>query len=209
MRRAHFSPGEQVVWRIIWYARVWWALPVTVVEDDELVALYVMPSTPFRGNVEGEQPRFPPNWLLIEREWSERPVLQLTKPAEHYSVWAVWRGVGKELAYWYVNLQEPLRRTSLGFDTRDNMLDIVVEPDLSEWQWKDEDHLAEAVQRGVLSMADADAVRRQGERVIELIEGGRPPFDPEWAAWKPDPSWPVPALRPGWNRVDSSVVQPL
>jgi hypothetical protein len=199
MPRPRFSRGDHVVWRIIWYARVWWALPVTVVEDDEVVILYVAPGTPFHGNVEGEQPRLPPDWMLVERTWSEQPVLQLTRPAERHSVWAVWRGLGEELAYWYVNLQEPLRRTHLGFDTRDNMLDIIVEPDLSAWRWKDEDHVAAAVQCGVLSAAEADAVRREGERVIKLLEAGTPPFDPGWAAWEPDPSWAVPALPRGWD----------
>jgi hypothetical protein len=33
-----------------------------------------------------------------------------------------------------------LRRTRLGFDTRDQALDVVVEPD-GTWQWKDEDQL--------------------------------------------------------------------
>lgn len=203
-----FSRGDQVVWRITWHGRLWWALPVTVVEDDELVVLYVAPRTPFQANVEGEQPRLPPDWELIGRTWSEKPVLQLTKPAERHAVWAVWRGVGEELAYWYINLQEPLRRTQLGFDTRDNMLDIVVEPDLSAWQWKDEDHLAEAVQNGVLSTADAEAVRREGERVIQLIEAGTPPFDPEWGAWQPDAAWPIPALRPGWDEVGGRLATP-
>jgi Protein of unknown function (DUF402) len=201
MPRPRFSRGDGVVWRIIWYGRVWWALPVTVIEDGELVVLYIAPRTPFKANVEGEQPRLPPDWRLVDRTWSEKPVLQLTKPAEAHSVWALWRGAGDDLAYWYINLQEPLRRTPVGFDTRDNMLDIVVEPDLSSWRWKDEDHLAEAVENGVFSPTEVDAIRREGERVIGLIEADTPPFDPEWATWRPDPAWPVPTLRRGWNEV--------
>jgi predicted RNA-binding protein associated with RNAse of E/G family len=79
------------------------------------------------------------------------------------------------------------------------MLDVVVEPDLSRWRWKDEDHLAEAVEDGVFSPAEGKAIRREGERVIGLIEAGTPPFDAHWAAWRPDPAWPIPTLPAGWE----------
>jgi hypothetical protein len=32
-----------------------------------------------------------------------------------------------------VNVQELLRRTPFGFDTADNVLDVVIAPDLSSW----------------------------------------------------------------------------
>jgi hypothetical protein len=64
------------------------------------------------------------------------------------------------------------------------------------------------VQNGVLSTADAEAVRREGERVIQLIEAGTPPFDPEWGAWQPDAAWPIPALRPGWDEVGGRLATP-
>ena len=42
---------------------------------------------------------------------------------------------------WYVNLQLPFRRTELGFETMDLVLDLIVDPDGS-WRWKeDEDEL--------------------------------------------------------------------
>lgn len=195
-----FSPGAPVVWRIIWHGRVWWALPVTVVDDSELVVLYIAPGTSFKtGEVFEGDPRLPTNWRLIDTTWGERPVLQVTRPGDTHSVWAVWQEAGGELAYWYVNLQEPLRRTPIGFDTRDNMLDIVVEPDLSAWRWKDEDDVTEAVRIGLLSGQEADAIRREGERVIGLIEDGTPPFDAGWATRRPDPAWSVPTLPEGWD----------
>jgi hypothetical protein len=202
-----FSCGELAVWRIIWHGRVWWAVPVTVVEDGELVVLYTAPGTQFEaGEVLEGDPRMPTEWRFGTRT-IKNPVLQLTRPGEAHSVWAVWQEAGDELAHWYVNLQEPLRRTPIGFDTRDNMLDIVVEPDLSAWRWKDEDDVAEAVRIGLLSKQEADAIRREGERVIGLIEAGTPPFDPGWASWRPDPAWPVPALPEGWDEGDGRLAE--
>jgi len=206
MTASRFSEGDGVVWRIIWHGRVWWALPVTVVEDGELVALYVAPGTSFKaGEVLDGDPRLPTDWRLVDRVW-ENHVLQLTKPGEAHSVWALRAPADDELAYWYVNLQEPLRRTPTGFDTRDNMLDIIVAPDLSAWRWKDERDLAEAVRIGLLTEQEAHAIRREGERLIGLIERGTPPFDTSWATWQPSPSWPVPTLRPGWNEVPGSLL---
>jgi hypothetical protein len=43
-----------------------------------------------------------------------------------------------QLAHWYVNFQRPMRRTAIGFDTFDLLLDLVIAPDLSRWDWKDE-----------------------------------------------------------------------
>ena len=197
-----FSRGDSVVWRIIWHGRVWWAVPVTVVADRcDLVALYVAPGTPFKaGEVLKGDPALPTTWRLIDRPWVNH-ILQLTKPGEAHSIWAVWPPDCDALAYWYVNLQEPLERTEIGFDTRDNMLDIVVEPDLSAWRWKDEVDVANAVEARILSREEAAEIRREGERVVELIERGTPPFDPTWATWRPDPAWPIPALGSGWDEV--------
>ena len=41
-----------------------------------------------------------------------------------------------EFLGWYVNLEEPFRRTPLGFDVRDLQLDILVDPE-RKWRWKD------------------------------------------------------------------------
>jgi hypothetical protein len=35
---------------------------------------------------------------------------------------------------WYVNLEQPQRRSRLGFDFEDRLLDVFVEPD-GRWRW--------------------------------------------------------------------------
>jgi predicted RNA-binding protein associated with RNAse of E/G family len=108
-----------------------------------------------------------------------------------------WNPVG-----WYVNVEAPLRRTAKGLDTFDHDLDVLIEPDRSAWRWKDEDDVALGIEVGAYTPADAEAFRREGERGLRRVLDREPPFDREWAGWRPDPAWGVPELPEGWDRVD-------
>jgi predicted RNA-binding protein associated with RNAse of E/G family len=92
-----------------------------------------------------------------------------------------------------VNLQEPLRRTPIGFDTADQLLDLVRSP-RGEWRWKDEHELVDAVARGYIGADEAATIRAEGERVI-ANDG----FPTGWEDFEPDPTWQVPRLPSGWN----------
>jgi predicted RNA-binding protein associated with RNAse of E/G family len=130
------------------------------------------------------------DWSLRESVW-RNDALRITRFGDAHSLWLFWRdGV---FTGWYVNLQDPLRPTSLGWDTRDHTLDITVEPD-GTWSWKDEDHLAAAVARGRFSEEEARAIRAEGERVI-----AERPWPTGWEEWRPDPSWVRPQLPDGWD----------
>jgi hypothetical protein len=61
----------------------------------------------------------------------------LAVPGAAHSVYAMWEAGNKNLRCWHINLSEPLRRTSIGFDSMDYLLDVVANPDRSEWRWKD------------------------------------------------------------------------
>ena len=108
---------------------------------------------------------------------------------------------------WYVNLEEPYRRTALGFATMDLVLDVIIEPDRS-WRWKDEDELTTFVARGVFNPAVAGRAREEGLRVVRRAENNEPPFDEPWPEWRPDPSWTVPVLPDGWDRLDGPAPTP-
>ena len=97
-----------------------------------------------------------------------------------------------------MNLEEPFRRTPIGFDTNDHTLDIVVKPDLS-WSWKDESLLEGQLERGDYSSELAAEIRREAASVIALIESRRAPFDGEWVDWRPVRNWPTPRLPENWN----------
>jgi len=80
----------------------------------------------------------------------------------------------------------------------DNFLDVIVEPDLSAWHWKDEDEFAEAIELGIISPEKAQAIRADGERAANWIKSGNSPFN-GWENWRPDPAWNASALPDGWD----------
>ena len=115
-----------------------------------------------------------------------------------HAVWVFWEGPERELGAWYLNIQEPFRRSSIGFDTQDLELDIVVSPDGS-WRWKDDEELEGWIERGRWTAEEVEAIRAEGARVTAELEAGRRWWSDEWAAWEPDPSWPTPELPNGWE----------
>jgi predicted RNA-binding protein associated with RNAse of E/G family len=88
----------------------------------------------------------------------------------------------------------------LGFDATDDVLDIEIRPN-REWRWKDDDELEEAVKATLLTAEEADAIRSEGGRVIERMNGRNEPFTTDWTAWRPDERWAVPELPKGWDAV--------
>jgi hypothetical protein len=122
-----WQPGEQIVRREIWRGRPWAVTVVFVVEDTpDLLVSYLPEGAPF-GFPEGDWPgptgRHP--WHG-RGAWHGHGVLMLQRPGESYAVWHFWDGPEREFAGWYLNLQEPFRRTAVGYDTEDLELDVWV-----------------------------------------------------------------------------------
>jgi hypothetical protein len=207
MRRA---PGEVIVQQEVWDGLVWAARPMVVVEDDgDFVALWFPKGTTWK------RPIPPPDhpavddrgarlasclvrreWVFEDAEW-EVATLVLMRAGEWSAVWVSWLDDGTQWG-WYVNLQEPYRRTPLGFATMDLALDVLVDNDRT-WRWKDEDELATFVAAGVLDDSLAAQLREEGLRVARRAERNEPPFDGTWPEWRPDPSWHLPELLDGWD----------
>jgi hypothetical protein len=192
-------PGDHVVLRELWRGRVWYVRPAIVVADGpDLRMFFVPPGVTALVPVDDDGT---PLRLYTDR-WSLRPerrgatgVLSFAFPDTAYAVILAYAREGTAPPY-YVNLQSPLVPTSIGFDTIEHVLDVVIAPDRSAWRWKDEDELAEAVARGIFDADDAAAFRAWGERAIAHVVDRRPPFDRDWAGWRPDPSWTAPVLPP-------------
>ena len=196
-----FRTGEGIVLREVWQGRVFEARPTTVVLDEPGQTMLLLPGGVRCGlpiGPDGRELRVPDRpWHLEVRQRGDQPILSFAWPDTPYSV-LLWTAEDRRRV-WYVNLQDPLRRTPLGFDTVDHALDVVVELDRSSWRWKDEEELAEAVRDGLFTSEEAADFRAWGERAVERILAGEPPFDRDWGDWHPDPSWPTPELRPGWD----------
>lgn len=176
-----------------------------VVDDPDLIALFIAPGWPTmrRTGVRGAGPR---GRMLVKPDgghalspWVENEALMLYRPGEAHSVSLYWSAADHVFREWYVNLEEPWQRTPIGFDSRDNLLDIVVAPDLATWKWKDEDELAWAVSSGRHTADEAAAFRREGERALSGLLRRAYPFDRDWPSWTPDPRWSAPDLPAGWN----------
>jgi hypothetical protein len=208
-----WSPGEVIVLQDVYGGKLWAARPVIVVEDSaDVLALWCpegtvrkVPSTAASipaGMTRGEwlaRGLARLEWPLIDSPWDVSS-LMLHREGDWYGIWLSFLASGEHWG-WYVNFQEPYRRTEHGIQTMDMALDIIVEPDRSSWRWKDEDEFALLLDHGVIDAAAAARVRGEADRVIGLIERDEPPFDSAWPRWKPDPAWGRPGLPEGWEIV--------
>ena len=200
MRR--FARGEAVALREIWNGRVWSARAAIVVEDREDQTTFFVPAEAMRMAAvrDGAMLRIPQDGFeLAPRTSGEAPALSFGWPDRWHGTLLFFHPDGRPRE-WYVNLQEPLRRTDVGFDYLDLKLDVIVEMEGS-WLWKDEDELAEAITRGLVPVEDEARLRAEGERAVRRIVDREPPFDRDWRTWSPDPDWPAPALPDGWDRL--------
>lgn len=191
-----WEPGDSIVRREVWRGqpKVAWG-GIAVADSPELLALY-MP--------EGSPLAFAPDFFGAPHPWSDKDrweghgVLQLQRPGEMHAVWVFWQGAERELGAWYVNIQEPFRRTSLGVDTQDLELDIVVSPGGS-WRYKDDKKLEGWIERGRWTPAEVAEIRAEGRRVARLLDQGERWWSDGWADWRPDPDWPHPTLSHDWR----------
>ncbi len=205
-----FAAGETVLLQEVWGERVWAARPMIVAHDeDRFVALWFPEGTAFKRPIPRSTRPSPGDrgerlasclalcdWVFEDAEW-DASTLVLMRPGDWHAVWCSWRD-GEHLP-WYVNLQEPFRRTSKGFETMDLALDVIIHTD-GRCRWKDEDELATFVERGVFDAGLAARLRAEGLRAVRRAEQNEPPFNGPWPDWRPDPSWSLPELPEGWER---------
>jgi hypothetical protein len=196
-----WAPGNVVILREVWHGLLIAARPVNVVWDGPRDRAFYLP----RGTAWKDDPRahgevrFRDDAWELEDRVTDRPVLSFAFPGADYAVLLTW-SADDAFAGYYVNLESSLQPWELGFDYVDHFLDVLIAPDRSTWTWKDEAELAEAVRRGLVARDRAASIRAWGERAVEHVLGGRPPFDRDWTSWRPDPTWPAPALSDGWDR---------
>jgi hypothetical protein len=152
-----FATGTEVWWRSIVDERVGYTIPTTVLVDNEVrVALLQRHGCickrrrGLRGGLRGR--------VLSAQDWDGGHVDRLWKGPDSIRLWPVgasfsvirnWNSQQRCLSGWYGNLEQPWTRRGNGFDTRDLILDVQIEDDLSGWILKDEDELAAAEDVGL------------------------------------------------------------
>jgi len=180
--------------------------PCRVVQDDgHVLALFIAAGSGYKAGPKRtalqklSMPRaaLPPD----EYVW-RRDTLRLMFPGRRHSVWLSWVNEGSRRAFYgyFVNMEEPFRRTPVGFDTQDHTLDIEVTPE-HDWKWRDTAELDEHVKHGFYTAPLAGEVWDEGRRTIdEIVRGSHPCLD-GWRDWLPDAAWQVPQVPAEWSSV--------
>ncbi len=193
MSPEHWPSGAPIIVRQLWAAHVWAAIPATVVEDSaNRISLYVRPGTAFvapdcsreaylRVAASG-------SWVLRRYTWIGHH-LWTAVPGEAYSIWTTWSDPDWEHLGWKVNPEAPLRRTAIGFDTTDHVLDAFIDTDFRSWTWKDEDEFSEAIRLGLISPSEAERIRGAALAVTKSLFTRRRAHLRGLAAWRPPEEW--------------------
>ena len=185
--------GDPVLLRFVRNSPADVALPVTIVHDDpDYIALYTAVGTPIKVQATRDGTRLTRETPFAEREgmisgladgtWTTNHVLMLQRPGRMSAIWLFWRDPVWTFQGYYANLQAPLRRTHLGFDTADYLLDVEIRPDFT-WTWKDEDEWDAALALGLVEREVLIAARDEGERVIAELQTRTWPFDAGFESW--------------------------
>ena len=208
-----WSGGDVIVVQDVFNDTLWAARPVVVGEDVDDRRVWWCP----KGTVR-KVPVTPPSrpeagtrgerlarslahgdWLFTDSAW-DVSTLWLLREDDWHAVWLSFLESGEQWG-WYINFQEPYRRTAHGIQTMDLALDMIVEPDRSSWRWKDEDEFELFIDRGLIRPEVAARVRQEAEMILGQAERDAYPFNSEWPRWSPDPCWPVPELPARWKLV--------
>lgn len=207
-----FEIGQPVVRRDVHRGKVWSAQALRVLQDDEdglttacwSGAPSVAPTLWIQSMVTGDDTLrgqainalAAGEWTLSPWAWERTGVVMWHRLDLWFSVNAFYDAKTGRQQCWYINFQHPYRRTLSGFDTFDLVLDLVVTPDLSDWDWKDEAEYAQARRLGVVTDAVHQHVECARAQALEMIRNCDGPFrlDRRRSVWAPDPAWPLPEL---------------
>ena len=118
----YWQPGNHILLREMSRGQVWSGRPYTIVEDiPSRLVLYagagvrwMRPARPEGTNLRMREP----TWILKEDAWYTE-ALRIVTPGSRHSVLLLWTVGFEELLLWYVNLEDPLVRTPIGFDYLD------------------------------------------------------------------------------------------
>jgi predicted RNA-binding protein associated with RNAse of E/G family len=210
IRKEPFIRGDTVLVREIWQGKIWTARPWIIVQDNNKLCVIYHPAgtrDKRRKSLTSEKVTAHDlkynTWVLEDASSDDVWTLKMAIPGADYSVITRRNAIDNALICWYINLEDPenpMHRTEIGFDCTDQILDVIIEPNLKDWRWEDEDELQEAIEAGAISPEKALSLYAKGEEIRDLIMSGKSIFN-GWENWKPDPSWKIPVLPEGWDRI--------
>jgi hypothetical protein len=175
--------------RQLFRGRVWNAAPTIVVEDGpHRTILWLPPNSTF-----GIGTDLFGDWTYELRSLG-RGQLRITEKGNPFSVF-LFRNDDGSFRGWYVNLERNRRRTELGFDYEDDLLDVWIPVD-GEPELLDEDELEEAVRLEFVSPEVAAEIRETADWIL-----ARRPWPTGLEDWEPPAGWQLPQLPPGWETI--------
>ena len=179
-----FTLGQTVVRRDVHRNAVWSAAPASVVElhEDGGFTTALWPGSVMLARTtwitslttnedtrrEGITNLAEGSWALAEWQWRSTILLSHYSPRTWFALCAFVDAASRDLAGLYVNFERPYWMSSIGFDTFDVLLDLVVHPDLSV-DVKDADEFALAYEFGILDDKTCQRVKTaevEARRVI-------------------------------------------
>lgn len=186
-----FAEADVVVWRNVWLGSVRHAFAMYLVELSPKRIVLFLPE----GSVGvAPEPRG------VHREWRNVraepgvPGLFVHRRGELHTA-RLW-----DSRTWYCNVEKPMRQTRFGFDTRDLVLDVLIDED-GRRTLKDEDELPDAVRLGLVTADEATSAREEAARVADLHDRGAGAFGERWEEWRPPGDWARTELPEGWDVV--------
>lgn len=209
-----WKPGDTVALRGIYNQRVSYMQSALVVQDDpNEVALAILPGAEcaapddYINGKHGTEKLWDRwglyqkgSWDMLSYRWHTNRLLILLQPEKYYASYYFWRAGDNKFLCYYVNFQLPFRRSSIGFDTFDLELDIIIEPTY-EWRWKDVEDYQRGIECGMLRDEWVQEINAAKPEIFEKLEKHQYPFDDSWLNWVPDPSWLPPKLPENWDKI--------
>ncbi len=191
-----WTEGDWVVRREVLANGPWMGVIAKIIIDSpEYLVSYIPEGSPF-GFPDGNWPTPNGKHPWCDRQsWQGHGCLMIQKPEDEYAVWHFWEGSERKFSCWYINLQERFRRTTIGYDTQDLELDLVVYPD-GQWRLKDDELMEQRVMEGRWTKARVADIRSEAAVIAERLESGERWWPLEWRDWEPDPAWVPPVKLP-------------
>lgn len=205
-----FATGSTVVRRDVLNSKVWSAAAHRVIQDrDGVLVLARWPGAEclaptswiqwLRTGDDAVRKQAIPDlargqWELGRWVWQETATLSWFGLDPDFSVHRFFPLTPQQSPRWYINFERTPRRTPIGIDTLDLLLDLVVDVDLTHWAWKDEDEYAHALHLDLITGKEHRRIESARQRALAMIKTRSGPLKADWSTWHVPPDWPKPAL---------------